>query len=231
MSWRGFFVTGTDTEVGKTLVSAALLRRFAERGLRTVGIKPVASGSQLREGRLVNEDALALQAAASRRLPYEIVNPYAFEPPIAPHIAASEAGVQIRQARIFECIETAGAGADVVIVEGVGGWHVPLGPILSTSGLAADLGLPVIMVVGVRLGCINHALLTAAQVRATGLRVAGWVANCVDPAAARREENIVALRERLDAPLLGVIPPLASPSPELAGGYLELDRLSLAPQH
>lgn len=203
---RGFFVTGTDTGVGKTLVACALLHLQAQAGMRAVGMKPVAAGAEMVEGRLQNEDVLALNAAGNVIAPPELVNPYCFAEAVAPHIAATKAGVTIDIDRIARACRALAALADCVIVEGAGGFRVPLGPGGDTAHLAGRLGLPVIMVVGMRLGCINHALLTADAVRSVGLRLHGWVAN-----HARREpmlyaaENVAALEERMDAPLLARI--------------------------
>lgn len=200
---HAWFVTGTDTEIGKTFVSCALLHAARARGWSAVGMKPVAAGTEA-DGS--NEDVEQLRAASSLQLPPELVNPYLFCSPIAPHIAAAEEGVDID----FEVIGKACAGlaarADVVIVEGVGGFRVPLGADQDSADLAVSLDLPVILVVGMRLGCISHALLTAEAIAARGLTLAGWVANRIDPAMARFEENLAALRERFGAPLLGVVP-------------------------
>jgi len=198
----GFFVAGTDTGVGKTAFSAALLRSFAAAGLRTAGMKPVAAGC--RDGR--NDDVEALIAASSAGIDRGLVCPYLFEPPIAPHIAAREAGVRIDLAVIERAFAALSAHFDLVVVEGVGGFRVPLNERDDAAGLAKRLGLPVILVVGLRLGCLNHALLTAEAIEAEGLKLAGWVANRIDPGMARAEENIQALRERLRAPLIADIP-------------------------
>jgi len=198
----GFFVAGTDTGVGKTAFSAALLRSFAAAGLRTAGMKPVAAGC--RDGR--NDDVEALIAASSAGIDRGLVCPYLFEPPIAPHIAAREAGVRIDLAVIERAFAALSAHCDAIVVEGVGGFRVPLNERDDAAGLAKRLGLPVILVVGLRLGCLNHALLTAQAIAAEGLELAGWVANRIDPGMARAEENIQALRERLRAPLIADIP-------------------------
>jgi dethiobiotin synthetase len=197
----GFFVTGTDTGVGKTLVSAALLERFKARGLRSAGMKPVAAGCE--QGR--NEDVEALAAAGSPGIERRHICPYLFGPPIAPHIAACEAGVKIDLGAIERAFAALAAQADVVVVEGVGGFRVPLGERDDAGELARRLGLPVILVVGLRLGCLNHALLTRDAIASTGLALAGWVANRIDPRMARVEENIETLRRRLGAPLLAEI--------------------------
>jgi dethiobiotin synthetase len=202
---HGFFVTGTDTGVGKTLVACALLRAFAARGFRTIGMKPVAAGAVLHEGKLVNEDVTALSAASTVSAPQDLVNPYCFAPAIAPHIAAAESGASIEVERIEQAYRRLAALAECVVVEGAGGFRVPLGPSCDTRDLVARLGLPVILVVGVRLGCLNHALLTAESVQAAGLPLAGWIANTTDSGMERRDENIASLRERLDAPLLASI--------------------------
>jgi dethiobiotin synthetase len=216
----GVFVTGTDTGVGKTRISCELLRGFARAGLRSVGMKPVASGGLRTPDGLRNDDALALQQSASVALPYEWVNPYAFEPPIAPHIAAAEAGVEIELPVILDAYARLRAHADVVVVEGVGGWRVPFADNLELPELARALRLPVIMVVGMRLGCLNHALLTARAIRDDGLQLAGWIANRVDSEFARAEENLATLRNKLPAPLLGEVP--YQPIPQLEAGSASL---------
>jgi dethiobiotin synthetase len=203
---RGLFITGTDTGVGKTLVAAALVRTLVRAGLKTVGMKPVASGSLATPSGLRNQDALQLQAAANVARPYELVNLYAFAPPIAPHIAALEAGVNMELPRILASFRQLCDGADAVIVEGVGGWQVPLAENLALPNLARALALPVALVVGLRLGCLNHALLSARAIRADGLTLAGWVANGMDPAFERRAENLATLAQAMDAPLLADIP-------------------------
>jgi dethiobiotin synthetase len=198
----GFFVTGTDTGVGKTAISAGLLRSFAALGLRSAGMKPVAAGSS--SGR--NDDVEALIAAGSARVERSLVCPYLFEPPIAPHVAAREAGVAIELAVIETAFQRLQAQVDAIVVEGVGGFRVPLNERDDTAQMARRLGLPVILVVGLRLGCLNHALLSAEAIAAEGLRLAGWVANRIDPAMARADENVAALSERLRAPLIADVP-------------------------
>lgn len=200
---RAYFVTGTDTGVGKTTISSALVHQFAASGLRSVGMKPIASGCLMHDGVLLSEDVQQLQAASNLALPLADINPYAFAPAIAPHIAASQAGVEISLAPIQLAFARLQAAADVVIVEGVGGFCVPLNDTLDTADLAVALGLPVIMVVGLRLGCINHALLTAEAIAARGLNLVGWIANRIDPEMSMQEENLAALRQRLHAPCLG----------------------------
>jgi len=206
---RGYFVTGTDTGVGKTLVSQALLHRLRKTHAAVAGFKPVASGCHMTPEGLRNEDALALQQASSVALSYTTVNPYAFAPPVAPHLAAQAVGVTIDCAFIQRSI--AAVPAEQIVVEGVGGWLVPLNEQQTAADLAQLLDLPVMLVVGLRLGCINHALLTAVAIRAQGLEIVGWVANQIDPAFRLCEENIVAIDARVGAPLLMRIPWYATP--------------------
>ena len=198
-----YFLTGTDTEIGKTFVTCALLHRAQLDGLTAAGLKPIAAGTDA-AGR--NDDVEAIRAASNVELPREIINPYCFEPAIAPHIAAAEAGISIDFGPITASCEAARKQADLVVVEGVGGFCVPLGNQRSTADLAVELGLPVILVVGMRLGCINHALLTAEAIAARGLTLAGWVANRIDPAMSRFDKNLETLQAMLPAPLLGVVP-------------------------
>jgi len=218
---RDFFVTGTDTGVGKTLASSALLRALRRRGRSVAGMKPVASGSDPTPAGLRNEDALALQAESSRPWPYGTINPYAFAPPVAPHVAAAEAGVEVRLDRILSSLEELRQGSDTVVVEGAGGFLVPLGPRHSFADLPGALGLEVILVVGLRLGCLNHAFLTAEAVAARDLRLAGWVGNLVDPGFDRLPENLESLRAGLPASCLGVIPHLAPPDLDRAVAALD----------
>jgi len=201
---QGFFITGTDTGIGKTLVSCALLHVFAARGQTVVGMKPVAAGRDDENGKWADVEALI--AASTVAAPREWVNPYAFVPPIAPHIAAQQAGIEIDIAVIRQaCLELQNI-AEVVIVEGVGGFLAPLTARHDGADMARALELPVILVVGMRLGCLNHALLTAQAIQATGLTLAGWVANQIDPNMLAFEENVQALEQRLDCPLLGMLP-------------------------
>ncbi|TKC89807.1 dethiobiotin synthase [Trinickia terrae] len=211
------FVTGTDTEIGKTLVSCALLRGFTRAGLRAAAMKPVAAGAFERDGAWHNEDADQLDAAASVLLPPGIRTPYLLKAPAAPHIVAAREGVTLDIERIVECHAQAQKQADIVVVEGVGGFRVPLDDAHDTADLALALNLPVVLVVGMRLGCISHALLTAEAISSRGLRIAGWVANRVDPAMRFAGENIDTLRHWLErehrAPLVGVVPHLAAAAP------------------
>ena len=224
----GLFVTGTDTGVGKTLVAAALIRALRARGLRVAGMKPVASGCERGASGLVGEDVRILTRAMDLDCEARDINPYAFEPPIAPHLAAADVGVDIDIGVIRAAFERLRARAGCVVVEGVGGWRVPVGPARDMADVARALGLPVVLVVGVRLGCLNHALLTAQAVRATGLRLAGWIANRVDPHCLRADDNVAALAERLEAPLLGDIPWLEDPDPARAARWLDLDAAGLS---
>lgn len=219
---HGFFVTGTDTGVGKTLVACALLHALAARGLRAVGMKPVAAG---REPDGTFHDVEGLIAASNVQAPREWINPYAFDPPIAPHVAAARAGVRIEFAPIVAAWRGLCGLAEAVVVEGVGGFRVPLNESHDAGDLAVALELPVVLVVGLRLGCLNHALLSAQAVRAAGLTLAGWVANELTPAMEAREENLVALDARLDCPRLGRIPHLNPPSSRDAAARLDLSPL------
>ncbi len=205
MSGCGWFVTGTDTDVGKTYVSVRLLEALAAAGRRVVGMKPVASGAQWQDGRLVNADALALMQAASVKMPYEWVNPFVFGPPIAPHLAAAQAGVEIELGRVEVCFRQLSAHADCVVVEGAGGWRVPLNQDEDMASLAGRLGLPVLMVVGLRLGCINHACLTAESIRHSGLRFGGWIANTPSDGVDEAEQIVATLTDRLALPPLAVL--------------------------
>ncbi|MFI8609663.1 dethiobiotin synthase [Pseudomonas sp. NPDC077649] len=223
---QAYFVTGTDTEIGKTTIAAGLLHAARRRGLSTAAAKPVASGCAMTADGLRNDDALALLGECSLALRYEEVNPLAFAPAIAPHLAAREAGVQLDVASLLGPVRAILAkGADFSLVEGAGGWRVPLAGGENLSDLAVALGLPVILVVGVRLGCINHAVLSMEAIERDGLRLAGWVANVVDAQTSRLEENLVTLAERLAAPCLGRVPRLAQASPAAVAAHLDLDRL------
>ena len=199
---RGWFITGTDTEIGKTFVACALLHAFRQAGVTALAMKPIAAGFD--ESGL-NDDVERLLAASSFAAPRALVNPYGFRAAIAPHIAAEEEGRRIELPPIAASLSELQTMADVVLVEGVGGFCVPLGSTGDTADLASLLGLPLILVVGMRLGCINHALLTQQAIAARGLPLAGWVANRIDPAMSRFAENLAALQARLPAPLLGVI--------------------------
>lgn len=211
MTARGVFVTGTDTGSGKTRASALLVRAHRACGRRAIGIKPVASGCRETPEGLRNEDAETLGSASDPAPPYALCNPYAFAPPIAPHIAAREAGIAIALDPIVEAYRTLASRVDRIVVEGVGGWAVPLSDALMQADLVRALDVPVILVVGLRLGCINHALLSAHAIAADGCVLAGWIANRIDPDMARADENLDTLRARIDAPLLGVLAHASAP--------------------
>ncbi len=218
----GVFVTGTDTECGKTQVSLALMAVLQGQGLSVLGMKPVASGCERAVEGLRNGDALRLAAQGSVAVPYADINPYAFEAAIAPHIAAAREGIVIAPAVIRSACRRLAERADRVVVEGVGGWRVPLGPDDDVGSVARALGLPVVLVVGLRLGCLNHALLTAEAIARDGCRLAGWVANRIDPRMAVVEDNIRALRERIPAPCLGVLPWAPGAGVQELAGHLDL---------
>ncbi|OGB25797.1 MAG: dethiobiotin synthase [Burkholderiales bacterium RIFCSPLOWO2_02_FULL_57_36] len=220
-----YFVTGTDTEVGKTLISSALLHVLSQRGLRAAGMKPVAAGAVMRDGVWHNDDVDNLAAAASLALPQSLTTPYLMREPAAPHIAAALENIAIDLQHIRSCYDQVAAAADAVVVEGVGGFRVPLSDRFDTADLAQQLGLPVILVIGLRLGCINHALLTADAIAARGLTLAGWVANGIDPEMPHAEANVDALAARLKAPPLGALPWLPVPSAVAAADFLDFSRL------
>lgn len=214
----GIFVTGTSTGVGKTLITAAWTRALVQRGYRVVALKPVASGATRdHDGRLRNADAAELQAAAAVRLPYEQVNPHCFESPVAPHIAAEEAGERISMPRLCDWYQRASAGADLALVEGAGGWRVPLHPDGFLSDLPEQLGLGVVLVVGLTLGCLNHARLTFEAVEHAGrCQFLGWIGNQADPGFDRFDANLRTLERLLGTPPLALIPALGA-DPEPAG--------------
>jgi dethiobiotin synthetase len=206
MKHRGFFITGTDTGVGKTVVSAALTRALVARGLRVAVMKPIASGSDPTPQGQRNSDALTLMAAANVQAPYEAVNPYCFLPPISPHIAAREAQVEIDLTLLRSRFDSLATPSDCVIVEGAGGWLAPISDTATMADLAAALSLPVLLVVGLRLGCLNHTLLTRESLATRGAAFAGWIANAIDPNFDRAAENLATLSARLGAPPLARIP-------------------------
>ena len=217
-----YFVTGTDTGVGKTLVSCALLHAFAAQGRSVAGFKPVAAGCDA-DGH--NDDALALRAASSLQLAYGQVNPYCFAPATAPHIAAARSGVRIELAAIVAAYRELAGRAEKVVVEGAGGFLVPLNGAQDSGDLARELSLPVILVVGMRLGCLNHALLTVEAIAARGLALAGWVANVLDAQMPALQDNIDALRTRIAAPCLGVVPRMDEADARIAAARLDMARL------
>lgn len=223
------FVTGTDTEIGKTLTTSALLHALGEAGVRAAGMKPLAAGVELRDGLWCNADVEQILASAPLKLPRELTTPYLLRTPAAPHIAARIDGVNIDPKRILACYAQVRAQAQAVVVEGVGGFCVPLTQDYDTADLARELALPVVLVVGLRLGCINHALLTAEAIAARGLKLAGWVANTVDPAMDYMTGNIEAIAARIDAPLLGHVPRLEYPCAGAVAACLDPDKFLRTP--
>ena len=239
---RGLFITGTDTGAGKTEATLALMAHLAARGQRVLGMKPVASGcepvmeSMRDQGAgaaqtpapsgpvLCNADALRIQDQGDRRMPYDWINPYAFEPAIAPHLAAEAAGIQIQIEPILTAYQRLAAEADWVLVEGVGGWLVPFGAQSSLADLAERLGLPVVLVVGLKLGCLNQALLTEEAMRARGMAPCGWIGCQVESGMAALDGNIRTLRQRMQSPCLGILPWMTDPTPEVLAESLELTR-------
>lgn len=206
---QAYFITGTDTNVGKTWATVALMRYFQGQGKSVIGLKPVASGCTVQNGMLINEDALLLQEHASVSLDYHIINPYAFETPVSPHLAGRDNPVELDViTKNFDAIKNQ---AQIILVEGAGGWCSPLNDYQDNSELAAALQLPAILVVGIRLGCINHAKLTYQAIIRSPVSCAGWIAVCADPNELCIEENIDSLKVLLDIPLLGVLPYMDSP--------------------
>jgi dethiobiotin synthetase len=203
---RGVFITGTDTEVGKTVVATAMVRALVQAGLRVGVMKPIAAGADQTPEGLRNADALALMAASNVRASYATVNPICLRLPASPHIAAASAGTRIEFASILRSFDRLSMTSDLVVVEGAGGWYVPLNETETMADLAAALDLPVVLVVGLRLGCLNHAQLTARAIEARGLRLAGWIGNHVLPRFEHADENIATLEARLSAPLLDIVP-------------------------
>lgn len=222
MHAQGFYVTGTDTGIGKTVASTALLHALRARVLRAVGMKPLASGCERTPQGWRNDDALALQAASDPQPAYADLNPYALPLPLAPELAAREAGVTVELAPILEAYARLQAQADVVVVEGVGGWAAPLSDMLDQADLVRMLDLPVVLVVGLRLGCLNHACLTARAIAADGCRLAGWIGNAVDPGMDRRDDHLALLQARIPAPRWGWLPHLEPANAEVLSRYLHL---------
>lgn len=203
---RGLFITGTDTEVGKTLVAVSLVRALVKGGLRVAVMKPVASGAEPMPLGLRNSDALALLHAANVPAPYERVNPYCYVPPISPHLAAKEAAFPVDLRVIEECFDALRGNADLVVVEGAGGWYAPISEKHTMQDLALRLDLPVVLVVAMRLGCLNHAMLSRRAIEAAGANLAGWVANELDPGFERRAENLESLVQLMGSAPLAVLP-------------------------
>ncbi len=203
---KGYFITGTDTDVGKTFVTVALMRYFKQQGNTVLGMKPVASGCVAGESGLRNADALLLQEHASKQIDYDVINPYAFVSPVSPHIAASESNQEVEMSVINENFQVLKEQAEIVLVEGVGGWLTPLSQSVDVADLAISFQLPVILVVAIRLGCINHARLSYAAIKASGMTCAGWIANCTEEGMLKQQENIETIAQKIQSPLLGVMP-------------------------
>lgn len=223
---NAWFVTGTDTEIGKSLCSAALLHAFTAQGHRVAGMKPIAAGAALSGDRWHNDDVDLITAASNVVIAPELVCPYLLKEPVAPHIAAAAEGMSFDLDHIEACLEQLRSQAEITIVESVGGFRVPLSDTQDTADLALELDLPLILVVGMRLGCISHTLLTVEAIQARGLRLAGWIANQIDPGMRQATANLEALRARIAAPLLGHIPHLVPADPRIAAEHLNLDLLT-----
>lgn len=219
------YVTGTDTGIGKTFASCALLHALRGQGLRAVGMKPVASGCTWLDGGWKNDDALALQQASAVDVAYADINPFALEHPLAPELAARDAGTEVTLPPILDAYARLATKADAVVVEGVGGWAAPLSSSLMQVDLVRALELPVVLVVGLRLGCLNHALLSARAIEADGATLAGWIGSHVDPAMARVEDNLKMLQARLPAPCWGVLPHMPNAEPAAMAGHLRVAQL------
>ena len=216
------YVTGTDTGIGKTLASCALLHALRGHGLRAAGMKPVASGCERIDGEWRNADALALQAAGEPGIAYADINPFALQQPLAPELAARDAGTEVTLAPILAAHARLASAADAMVVEGVGGWAAPLSATLDQADLVRALRLPVVLVIGLRLGCLSHALLSARAIAADGLRLAGWIGSHVDPHMARVDDNLAMLRARLPAPCWGVLPHRPDAAPDSLAGCLQI---------
>lgn len=225
---KGFFVTGTDTEIGKTAIAAGLTHLSASMGLRSAAIKPLAAGQVFVDNRWINEDVLRLRAASNMKLTDAQIGPVQLRTPCAPHIAAKLEGVNIERKALTESVQQTLKLADVIFVEGIGGFRVPITSDWDTADLAADLQLPIILVVGMRLGCINHALLTAEAIDSRGLHLVGWVANTIDPSMSYFEDNMAALSARLNVPCWGQVPHLQIPDHAAVAAHLSLHELRQA---
>ena len=222
MSKKTFFIAGTDTHVGKTSVATGLLKLAQQKGLSSLGLKPVAAGCDETAEGLRNEDALALMAASSIKLRYEQINPVALKSAVSPHIAAQREKRVLSADRLAGFCRSSFRLADFTLVEGAGGWRVPINPTETMANLAQILRLPVILVVAVRLGCLNHALLTIDAIRQDGLTLAGWVANLVDPDMDAQQENVMTLMQKIPAPCLGVVPFVSSADADIIASHLTL---------
>lgn len=222
---RGMFVTGTDTGVGKTWATLALMEACKQSGLRVAGMKPVATGATVSADGWRNEDAVLLGRQCSVPLPYDLINPYCLELPVSPHIAAKHAGVEVELEQLVAAFTALTGHADMVIVEGVGGWYTPLSDSARVVELAARFALPVVLVVGMRLGCLNHALLSAQAIQQSGVPLLGWLASPVEQGMLCYEENLATLRRGIEAPCLGVLPHLQSCVPRQLAQALQLSWL------
>lgn len=220
---KGIFITGTDTSVGKTLVAQVIIHLLQKQYDKVGVMKPVASGATFHNGLLQNEDAILLQKACTISLPYALINPYCFSPAIAPHIAAALEGVEIDLQHIQTCYTNIASQVDVVVVEGAGGWHVPLNDNDTLETLGQQLSIPVVLVVGLRLGCLNHALLTMQAMHRSGVSVLGWIGNAIDPDYQYIDRNIQSLKQRISAPCLGVLPYSKTKDIELLSQHLEFN--------
>lgn len=224
----GLFITATDTGVGKTWATLALMEALRQQGLIVAGMKPVATGCEETEHGLRNEDANLIQAHATQRHDYDLINPYAFRPPLAPHVAAERANIKIDLSRIAAAYHKIATGADWVLVEGIGGWRVPLGQDRTLADLVRFLGLPVVLVVGLRLGCINHALLTVECLRADKINLCGWLANRLEPDYLEPEKTLEFLGRHIPAPCLGLLPNLALLDPKTLAAHIDPGNLQKA---
>ena len=216
------FITGTDTDCGKTHAACALMCAYKSQGLRVIGFKPVASGSQKVAGKLINDDVERLTAHANVQLPLEVVNPYIFEPPISPHFAAAQAGEEIQLEKIVNAYQQCREAADIVIVEGAGGWRVPLSPTLDIAALATALNIPTVVVCGLRLGCINHMRLTCNDISSQGVEISAWVANQIDPHYANLEATVATISQATSLPLLATLDFQQRPEPTAAAHSIDL---------
>jgi len=208
---ESIFITGTDTDVGKTWVALLLMQALKKKGLKVAAMKPIACGCELTAQGLRNDDAVALMAEANVPIPYDIVNPYAFAPPIAPHIAANQAAIDINMDKIKDCYQQIKSQVDIIVVEGAGGWQVPISGTQTSADMVTACAWPVLLVVGMRLGCLNHALLSVESIRASSNTLMGWVANSPGKEMQNYSENIASVRARIKPVLLAKIPSLAEP--------------------
>jgi dethiobiotin synthetase len=221
---KGYFITGTDTNAGKTWTTLALMHAFKKQGKSIIGMKPVASGCRLIDGKLKNDDALLIQQRATLNIDYDLINPYAYELPVSPHLAGK--GNPVDMSLLLSRFNQIKSMADIVLVEGAGGWYSPVNDSQDISDLVKALDLPVILTVAIRLGCINHAKLTAQAIRLQGLNLAGWIAVCSDPNIHYPEENIDTISKSIDSHLLGTLPYLKRPDFDLLAEHLDLNAFS-----